>query len=1148
MEIKELHLRNIASIEKADIDFTKDLVDRGTSDPASVFLISGDTGAGKSVILDGIAMALYKKTPRTEGVANKKENSYKDASGETISINSLEQYTRIGISEKDECYSELVFVGNDNVEYRAKLSLGMLLGKTDKVTGLRPMKHRGAAWEVKIGAADWTKCTDEIISNAVGLSFEQFSRMAMLPQGKFETFLTGDKKERESILEQLTNTAKFTEFGNAIKSLMDRAKSVRDTTQTKYDTEKGHSLSDEEIEQCNAELDSASNGKDNVEARISANDTELGHVTEIEKASNLLAEASARKDALEAEVLGDKYKAAKALVADWQATVEVRQRLVDLRRERNHKAESLDNEAACRDEFGVLSSDLEAKADAVSRAAGALENEKEWLDDNQSRDGLYTNAAVILGKMGSYAQTLNELARASESLAGAEGRKGGLETAVNEAKKVAEDANSLVAAKQGDIDTLTSKRAGIDPERVNNDISAANARRQNLQDLKTLSSTVEGKKASVLEQRKAIMEDKKALAGLKQAANEAEDVLRKAKSEYELTLGRYNVMGQSVEDTLTNIRQELAETHTDVCPLCGQHIDNLQIEDKLRDMLTPLQEEKNRAKAAMDLADEACKTATKNQNTAQGKLENKESALESFESELTKDAHKLVQGVAKAGFDVTQPSAGQIDTAIVEVEDLLKGLREKQTLAETIQKQITALIKEKKPLDDSKAKADQALRAAEKAFFDNDGDIKAARQAVITFESQKLGLETELTDALAEFYPDWKADLQASITALDIESKAYMGRKQNWIDGSAKLKEDRSLVNAIEDIRSEVLKIHADWNGKSVPADAGRTNVKGDWTTLLSSVAKIASDIESCNSKINECTTVLDVYYRTSGKDEAFLDSVAAGKDRLEASSGLVKNVDEALKSTGDAVNMYQSQIETAMAALGAKDRSEIPAKETLLDKKAELDKEKEGYVGTIASVKKKLEDNASNNKTLKVLGDELATAQKTLDKWTLLNKYFGGTRFRTLVQTYILRPLLINANIYLERITDRYSLTCSDENEQLSILVLDRYNKNQTRSVTVLSGGEKFMISLALSLALSSLNRPGLNVNILFIDEGFGTLDEKSLDSVMQTLERLQEIAGESKRRVGIISHREELDERVPSQIRVVKKGEGRSRVEIKN
>ena len=190
--------------------------------------------------------------------------------------------------------------------------------------------------------------------------------------------------------------------------------------------------------------------------------------------------------------------------------------------------------------------------------------------------------------------------------------------------------------------------------------------------------------------------------------------------------------------------------------------------------------------------------------------------------------------------------------------------------------------------------------------------------------------------------------------------------------------------------------------------------------------------------------------------------------------------------------------------------------------------------------------DNAMQNIILQEIEARLEKAKKTFARWDRLNNIFGGTRFRTLVQTYILRPLLNNANIYLEQITDRYHLTCSEANEQLSILVLDRYNKDQVRSVTVLSGGERFMISLALSLALSSLNRSDMNVNILFIDEGFGTLDEKSLDSVMSTLEKLQDIAGQTNRRVGIISHREELEERIPVKIQVVKKGEGRSNIEI--
>ena len=125
MRIKELHIRNIASIEKADIDFEHGLNDAATGQSAPIFLISGDTGSGKSVLLDGIAMALFKTTPRIENVSAKKNNEFRNSSGETISIFSLEQYTRLGISDKDECYSELRFEGNDGRDYTARLTLGM---------------------------------------------------------------------------------------------------------------------------------------------------------------------------------------------------------------------------------------------------------------------------------------------------------------------------------------------------------------------------------------------------------------------------------------------------------------------------------------------------------------------------------------------------------------------------------------------------------------------------------------------------------------------------------------------------------------------------------------------------------------------------------------------------------------------------------------------------------------------------------------------------------------------------------------------------------------------------------------------------------------------------------------------------------------
>lgn len=326
-------------------------------------------------------------------------------------------------------------------------------------------------------------------------------------------------------------------------------------------------------------------------------------------------------------------------------------------------------------------------------------------------------------------------------------------------------------------------------------------------------------------------------------------------------------------------------------------------------------------------------------------------------------------------------------------------------------------------------------------------------------------------------------------------------------------------------------------------------NIKEEWKHLYEKVVATSNSINELGNKCGEYSDLLTDYYKESGKTEEDLDAIILKASEIDGDRKFVQGKDADLQSQNDARKRAKQSIKTALQELGVSAEKDVPDGQELKEKKDELqDQLNKDVLQRIGAISAQLKANSQNAETLAVLKKELDEAKARQTKWDILNKYFGGTRFRTLVQTYILRPLLNNANVYLKKITERYTLTCSEDNEQLSILVLDNYNKKQIRSVTVLSGGERFMISLALSLALSSLNRPDMNVNILFIDEGFGTLDEKSLDSVMATLEKLQEIAGESNRRVGIISHREELDERIPVQIQVKKRGEGRSTIEIIN
>ena len=127
-------------------------------------------------------------------------------------------------------------------------------------------------------------------------------------------------------------------------------------------------------------------------------------------------------------------------------------------------------------------------------------------------------------------------------------------------------------------------------------------------------------------------------------------------------------------------------------------------------------------------------------------------------------------------------------------------------------------------------------------------------------------------------------------------------------------------------------------------------------------------------------------------------------------------------------------------------------------------------------------------------------------------------------------------------RLSERYVL--DNQNGSLTITVRDMYQGGAERSVNTLSGGETFLVSLSLALGLSSLSKNTMQVGTLFIDEGFGTLSEDYLNTVMEALENLHQTGG---KKVGIISHVEALRDRIPVKIMVTRQGNGTSRVEVR-
>ena len=152
-------------------------------------------------------------------------------------------------------------------------------------------------------------------------------------------------------------------------------------------------------------------------------------------------------------------------------------------------------------------------------------------------------------------------------------------------------------------------------------------------------------------------------------------------------------------------------------------------------------------------------------------------------------------------------------------------------------------------------------------------------------------------------------------------------------------------------------------------------------------------------------------------------------------------------------------------------------------------------------------------------------------ERWNVLNDLIGtaeGKRFREIAQSYVLGALVNSANHYMRTLTDRYSM--SVEPGTFIIMVIDAYQGYVRRPATTISGGESFLVSLSLALAMSDISQ-NLAVDTLFIDEGFGSLSGEPLQNAITTLRMLHKAGG---RHVGIISHVEELREKIPVQIRV--------------
>lgn len=200
-------------------------------------------------------------------------------------------------------------------------------------------------------------------------------------------------------------------------------------------------------------------------------------------------------------------------------------------------------------------------------------------------------------------------------------------------------------------------------------------------------------------------------------------------------------------------------------------------------------------------------------------------------------------------------------------------------------------------------------------------------------------------------------------------------------------------------------------------------------------------------------------------------------------------------------------------------------------------------YRNELSTLKAKFTLNEENKKRRADREEEYKLIENNANKWGKLNELLGsadGKKFKLIAQNYTLNLLLRHANKHLSYLSRRYRLRQIPDS--LGLQVIDGDMCDEVRTVYSLSGGESFLISLALALGLSSLSSNSLKVESLFIDEGFGSLDADTLRIAMEALEMLQ-MQG---RKIGVISHVQEMSERILVKIELKKQNNGRSNMSI--
>ncbi|MHA6139221.1 AAA family ATPase [Pseudomonas mohnii] len=376
--------------------------------------------------------------------------------------------------------------------------------------------------------------------------------------------------------------------------------------------------------------------------------------------------------------------------------------------------------------------------------------------------------------------------------------------------------------------------------------------------------------------------------------------------------------------------------------------------------------------------------------------------------------------------------------------------------------------------------------------------LQSAKQQFSALTEQQQACQAKLAQLLGEHSSaeHWQQQLEQAVEQAHNAETTMASELQNlrtqYVQIGAELKAQQERLQALQSEDNELTQKIADWRARHPELDDGGLEdlLRVDDTQ----VSELRQRLQNSEKAIEQAKVLLQE------RDQRLLAHQAQHNGNLDA-----------------------EQLATALAEL----QNQFSVSE---QRCAELRAEQ-------------AEDQRRQNAN-QALAQQIADAYAEFQRWARLNALIGsatGDTFRKIAQAYNLDLLVHHANVQLRQLVRRYRLKRGGS--MLGLLVMDTEMGDELRSVHSLSGGETFLVSLALALGLASMASSTLKIESLFIDEGFGSLDPESLQLAMDALDGLQA----QGRKVAVISHVQEMHERIPVQIQVRRQGNGLSTLEVK-